>query len=179
MIPSLLQLSLVAWIQMVMAIFAYIYIQSFIVHQDYSVEMILDHVRIISPHSISLWRQLYVCIYNFDCIYLVDIEKPGTWGTENALCKAWRHSPTQIARRVLRRRVQVLSLCFQFLFFWLNFGCNRQCKTFVCIWLIYQKRLGRVCVAGLPLQDAMSSNLWGDLVHPMNKPNDKRKLWHC
>uniref|UniRef100_M4EC95 Phosphatidate cytidylyltransferase n=1 Tax=Brassica campestris TaxID=3711 RepID=M4EC95_BRACM len=30
--------------QMVMAIFAYIYIQSFIVHQDYSVEMILDHI---------------------------------------------------------------------------------------------------------------------------------------
>ncbi|KAF8113931.1 hypothetical protein N665_0043s0007 [Sinapis alba] len=30
--------------QMVMAIFAYIYIQSFIVHQDYSVEMILDQI---------------------------------------------------------------------------------------------------------------------------------------
>jgi len=30
--------------QMVMAVFAYIYIQSFIVHQDYSVEMILDQI---------------------------------------------------------------------------------------------------------------------------------------
>lgn len=33
--------------QMVMAVFAYIYIQSFIVNRDYSVEMILDQVRII------------------------------------------------------------------------------------------------------------------------------------
>lgn len=30
-----------------MAVFAYIYIQSFIVNQDYSVEMILDQVRFI------------------------------------------------------------------------------------------------------------------------------------
>ena len=34
-----------AYFQMVMAVFAYIYLWSLIVPQDYSVEMILDHVN--------------------------------------------------------------------------------------------------------------------------------------
>ncbi|CAH2077847.1 unnamed protein product [Thlaspi arvense] len=44
--------------QMVMAVFAYIYIQSFIVHQDYSVEMILDHISRSLGHEEQ--KMLYV-----------------------------------------------------------------------------------------------------------------------
>ncbi|CAH8341538.1 unnamed protein product [Eruca vesicaria subsp. sativa] len=43
---------------MVMAIFAYIYIQSFIVHQDYSVETILDHISRSLGHEEQ--KMLYV-----------------------------------------------------------------------------------------------------------------------
>lgn len=71
--------------QMVMAVFAYIYHQSFVVPQDYTVEMIINEVMTISPCIWKFLNKKKNQPYYLSCS--LDIEQPYFGGAENSVYK--------------------------------------------------------------------------------------------
>ena len=83
-----------AFYQMVMAVFAYIYHQSFVKPQSFSVETIVDQVHSVQ-HLIRSWLLVFrswkmsVSGDFTDVIIVVDIDEPCIRGATRTLSEAW------------------------------------------------------------------------------------------
>lgn len=132
-------------IQMVMAVFAYIYHQSFIVPQSLSVEMIMDQVHIIYVHlsiymevCVDLWSYLITFFWIYKtriCVWCgVDTGKPSIWGAASSVRETWTAYHGEAIRRILNKMGSVIEVapcfhmsmysslilfCFSFPWWWL------------------------------------------------------------
>lgn len=75
---------------MVMAVFAYIYHQSFVVPQSFSVEMILEQVSLLFSFQLRMDVTFHFHIACLkDCYPTVDTDEPYIRGDTRPLPKAW------------------------------------------------------------------------------------------